>query len=90
MNRLAVFTFVFVAIPAASPAQQPQPGPRSSPIPEAELVRRLKKSVDSLAGRGEFSGVVVLAKDGVPVYQSAHGFADRERKIPNNIETAFN
>jgi CubicO group peptidase (beta-lactamase class C family) len=46
--------------------------------------------VDSLAGRGEFSGVVVLAKDGVPVYQSAHGFADRERKIPNNIETAFN
>jgi CubicO group peptidase (beta-lactamase class C family) len=54
------------------------------------LVKRLTTTVDSLAKIGEFSGVVVLAKDGVPVYQSAHGLADRERSIPNNLQTAFN
>jgi CubicO group peptidase (beta-lactamase class C family) len=63
---------------------------RPSPISQAELVRRLSTSVDSLATAGQFSGVVVVAKDGVPVYQVARGFADRERRIPNNVETAFN
>ena len=74
-------------------AQQPTglpPERRTAPIPESELVTRLTKSVDSLARLGQFSGVVVLAKDGVPVYQTAHGFADRERSIPNNLQTAFN
>jgi D-alanyl-D-alanine carboxypeptidase len=69
---------------AASAAHRPVP------ISQAELVKRLTTSVDSLAKLGEFSGVVVLAKDGVPVYQSAHGLADRERAIANNVQTAFN
>ena len=73
-------------------AQQPLAGAQSrpSPIPQEELVRRLSKSVDSLAKAGQFSGVVVLAKDGVPAFQRAHGMADRERSIANNLETAFN
>jgi len=74
-------------------AQQPSPGAepaRPSPISQAELVSRLSKSVDSLAKAGEFSGVAVVAKNGVPVFQHAYGMADRERRIPNNLETAFN
>jgi CubicO group peptidase (beta-lactamase class C family) len=78
---------------SAIAAQQPSPGvepPRPSPIPQAELVRRLSNSLDSLAKAGEFSGVAVLAKNGAPVFQHAYGMADRERRIPNNLETAFN
>lgn len=74
-------------------SQQPPAGPggpRPSPIPQAELVRRLATSVDSLAKTGEFSGVAVLAKNGVPVFQRAYGMADRERNVANNLETAFN
>lgn len=74
-------------------AQQPPAGPqpaRPSPISQAELVRRLSSSVDSLAKAGEFSGVAVLAKNGVPVFQHAYGMADRERGVANNLETAFN
>ena len=74
-------------------AQQPTAGAqpaRPSPISQAELVRRLSNSVDSLAKAGEFSGVAVLAKNGVPVFQQAYGMANRERRIPNNLETAFN
>ena len=74
-------------------AQQPPAGAqpaRPSPISQAELVRRLSSSVDSLAKAGEFSGVAVIAKNGVPVFQRAYGLANRERSIPNNLETAFN
>jgi len=73
-------------------AQQPPDAQsvRPSPISEAELVRRLSGSLDSLAKAGAFSGVAVLAKNAVPVFQHAYGMADRERNIPNNVETAFN
>jgi CubicO group peptidase (beta-lactamase class C family) len=74
-------------------AQQPPPGTQSarpSPISQEELVRRLSRSVDSLAKAGQFSGVAVLAKNDVPVFQPAYGMADRERGTDNNLETAFN
>lgn len=37
-----------------------------------------------------FSGVVLLAKDGNLLYQKAFGYADWEKKTPNNTETLFN
>jgi CubicO group peptidase (beta-lactamase class C family) len=82
---------LFPATNAIVAAQQPTPqAVTPSPVSQTTLVRRLSSAVDSLANLGEFSGVVVLAKAGVPVYQSAHGLADRARRIPNNLETAFN
>ncbi|HEV7837637.1 MAG TPA: serine hydrolase domain-containing protein, partial [Gemmatimonadaceae bacterium] len=74
-------------------AQQPSAGgepPRPSPISQTELFRRLTKSIDSLAAAGQFSGVAVLAKNGVTIFQRATGMADRERGIAINGETAFN
>jgi D-alanyl-D-alanine carboxypeptidase len=74
-------------------AQQPSGGiepVRPSPISQAELVKRLTTSLDSLAKAGQFSGVAVVAKNGVPVFQRAYGMADRERGVANNPETAFN
>jgi len=61
-----------------------------APIPEAELVRRLGATLDSLSRLDQFSGVVLLAKNGAPVFERAYGFADREAKRPNTVETAFN
>jgi CubicO group peptidase (beta-lactamase class C family) len=63
---------------------------RQSPISQAELVRRMGTSLDSLASAGQFSGVALLAKNGVPVFQHAYGMSDRERRIANTVETAFN
>jgi D-alanyl-D-alanine carboxypeptidase len=73
--------------------QQPTAGRetvRPSPIPQAELVKRLTSSVDSLTNAGQFSGVVLLARNGAPVFQRAYGLANRERGVANNPETAFN
>lgn len=92
MSRLLGISLLSVSLAAPLAAQQPTAPAqnRPAPIAETELVNRLTKSVDSLVRLGQFSGVVVLAKNGVPVYQTANGFADREHSIPNNLQTAFN
>lgn len=75
-------------LPAAITAQAaPPPAP---PLTEAALIARLTTTIDSLAGRDEFSGVVLLARAGTPVFQKAVGFADRETRRPNTVETTFN
>jgi len=85
MTRLSfVLAAACVTGPVAVHAQRP------SPIPEAELVRRLGAALDSLAAADRFSGVVVLARQGQPVFQHAYGLADRQARRPNDVETAFN
>jgi D-alanyl-D-alanine carboxypeptidase len=36
-----------------------------------------------------FSGVVLAARGGVPVFAKAYGLADRERHVPNSLTTRF-
>lgn len=47
-------------------------------------------SVDSLVKTGAFSGVVLVARNGVPQFERAYGMADREAGRSNDVETAFN
>jgi CubicO group peptidase (beta-lactamase class C family) len=47
-------------------------------------------SIDSLVKNGDFSGVVLVARGGVPQFERAYGMADREAGRPNDLETAFN
>lgn len=47
-------------------------------------------SIDSLAKLDQFSGVVLVARNGVPWFERAYGRADREAGRANNLETAFN
>ena len=56
----------------------------------AELDRRLDAYFTKLAVDDEFSGVALVARNGVPVFFKAYGLADREKKIANTIRTRFN
>ena len=47
-------------------------------------------SIDSLAKLDQFSGVVLVARNGAPLFEHAYGMADRESKRPNDLETSFN
>src|SRR5512145_140848 len=47
-------------------------------------------TVDSLAAAQNFSGVVLIARNGTAVVEKSYGMADREARRANNIETAFN
>jgi D-alanyl-D-alanine carboxypeptidase len=74
-------------------------GPREGapPPPEVrgsmsapELTEALDAYLRPLVAADRFSGVVVVAKAGVPIYQKAWGEADRERHTPNALDTRFN
>jgi CubicO group peptidase (beta-lactamase class C family) len=41
------------------------------------------------AAAGQFSGAVLVARDGTPVLQQAHGMADRQRRVANTVGTRF-
>ena len=48
------------------------------------------QAVDSLAHAQQFSGVVLIARNGSPYVERTYGLADREASRSNDMETAFN
>lgn len=56
---------------------------------EPELLRALEARLDQATAADSFSGVVLLAKDGTPIFQAARGLADRERTQKVNMRTKF-
>ena len=56
----------------------------------ADINSGLAAYFTKLAADDVFSGVALVARNGVPVFFNAYGLADREKKIPNNIRTRFN
>jgi CubicO group peptidase (beta-lactamase class C family) len=86
---LALSAFVLFA--RRSSAQSPSDPPVERAIPvSAQLASRLATLADSLASANALSGVVLLAKNGVPVFEHAYGVADREHHRANTVNTAFN
>jgi len=77
---------------AASHSHLPASG-GPPPVPDS-LSDKLRRELDPWLGEraksGAFSGVVLVAKNGTPVYSAAFGLADRERHVPNAMETRFN
>jgi CubicO group peptidase (beta-lactamase class C family) len=60
-------------------------------VPVAEdLVAEARAIVESYTELGWFSGSVLLAKAGRPIYQSSVGLANQETKATNNQETKYN
>jgi CubicO group peptidase (beta-lactamase class C family) len=52
------------------------------------LVSKLQ-ALMARATAGDFSGAVLVARQGTVVYQAAFGFANREWNIPNDLQTKF-
>lgn len=72
--------------PARSPSGTAEP-----PITrEAELVSALERYVAKRAQADVFSGAVLLARDGKPLYAAAFGQANKDFAAPNTIATKFN
>ncbi|PYT64170.1 MAG: penicillin-binding protein [Acidobacteria bacterium] len=49
----------------------------------------LRAELDKRAAADRFSGTVLIAKSGRPIFTAAYGLADREKKIPNQLDTRF-
>jgi len=53
------------------------------------LIKDVSQMLEKLAAEDRFSGVVLVAKDGKPLFEKAYGYADREKKIANTMDTKF-
>ena len=72
---------------------QPKPPPNAQPakkLTTEQMARELKALTDRLAEADVFSGTVLLAKDGVPIFKAAYGMANKDFNVPNRIDTKFN
>ena len=56
---------------------------------QSELVAAVGSRLETDVAADRFSGAVLVAKDGQPVFARAYGLADREHNIPNTLETRF-
>lgn len=71
----------------------PPPGMESAsvkPKTDAELISRLSDYLDKQAQADEFSGVVLVAKNGRPIFHQAYGLANKTYNAPNQTDTRFN
>jgi CubicO group peptidase (beta-lactamase class C family) len=71
-------------------APAPAPDAPTRRLTDAEIVEQLKGYVERMASRDVFSGAVLLAKAGKPLYQAAFGEANKDFGVRNTIDTKFN
>ena len=92
------FARLTLEMDAAAPNQIATLGIRAIPRPAefalphlsiSELVAAVREKLRKDAAADSFAGAVLIAKDGKPVFAHAYGLADRERKIPNTLQTRF-
>lgn len=69
--------------------KQSQVQPKKEEISFSNL-EELDKYLLKKSEENEFSGSVLIAKDGNPIFKNAYGYASKAFKVPNTIDTKFN
>jgi CubicO group peptidase (beta-lactamase class C family) len=92
------FIRITVTVDSAPPhymtlmAFQPAERPAEFALPhltQPQLVSSLGTRLRDAVADDRFSGTVLLAKDGKPVFEQAYGLADREHNVRNTLDTRF-
>ena len=65
-------------------------GGAGAAMTEAEVMAALDDYLKEAVNADEFSGAVLVARDGKPVYQKAYGLANKQYNVPNRVDTKFN
>ena len=91
-NFLLLCCFLFCISFLSVSAQQTQEQASLTPVRlgEAKLLQQLQIELKQRCSQDLFSGVVLIAKNDKPIFQHVCGMANREKKIPNTLETQFN
>lgn len=71
------------------PRDATPPPPINATMAPAELEPALDGWLAPMAAADTFSGVVLVAKSGTPVFEKAYGFANRDTRTPNLVTTRF-
>ena len=65
------------------------PGFEVPRLSEAELIAGLRARLEKDSAADRFSGAVLMTKKGRPLFSGAYGLADRDKKLPNTLDTRF-
>ncbi|HKP71333.1 MAG TPA: serine hydrolase domain-containing protein [Pyrinomonadaceae bacterium] len=57
---------------------------------EAAMLKQIEGVLDKAVADDTFSGAVLVARGGVPVFRKAYGMANKEKNAPNRPDTKFN
>jgi CubicO group peptidase (beta-lactamase class C family) len=85
---LPALIFLAMIVTSCRGARNDQPTVKSVAT-EAELVGDIENSIDRLVRADQFSGVVLLSREGKPLLKRAYGLANRESQRANTPETMF-
>jgi CubicO group peptidase (beta-lactamase class C family) len=78
-----------LSVVAPTTGQPPAVAPKRSAADDADLVRQLSAHLEQASADDKFSGVVLVAKNGQPIFRKAYGMANKTSNTPNNAETRF-
>ncbi len=81
-NKVLNFRAELVPPPEGMAASTPR-------MAESAAITALKSKLVEWAAADQFAGTVLVAKNGTPVFQQSYGLADREKRVPNKLDTVF-
>ena len=72
-------------------AQRIQPPAKFPPkkLTQQQFLQETRKFMNRLAAADAFSGTLLIAKDGKPIFKTVHGLASKAHKVPNRLDTKF-
>ncbi|MBS4016200.1 MAG: beta-lactamase family protein [Candidatus Latescibacteria bacterium] len=59
-------------------------------VDSEKVVENTTAFLETLNVQNKFTGAMLIAKDGVPIFTKAYGLANRSFNVPNQIDTKFN
>jgi CubicO group peptidase (beta-lactamase class C family) len=68
----------------------PPPASSQKELNARELAAQIAAFMNRIAAVDAFSGTVLIAKDGRPIFIKAYGLASKAYKVPNRIDTKLN
>lgn len=89
MKKISKALAVTMALAVLTCAQAPQSN-STTKMTDREFVVQLESLIEKAAVEDSFSGAVLVAKDGKPIFEKAVGFANKETKLRNKTTSRFN
>lgn len=86
---IALIMFMAISIYAQSIGRTTQES-NNKKKSEVESVEEIEAYLDQAVAEDSFSGAVLIAKNGKPIFKRAYGFANKSTNTPNSIDTKFN
>jgi D-alanyl-D-alanine carboxypeptidase len=71
------------------PVDRPKDVAPPAKLDPAAVVSATRARVEAAIEDDSFSGAVLVAREGRPIFQAAYGLADRDAKTPNSLQTQF-